>query len=72
MTVDIVTKQDMKIAIVNSSEPIITDVSTVLDFFVTMQYDYDTNLIAINKNLVSKDFFVLSTRFSRRSDPKMR
>lgn len=49
------------IAIVKSNEIIIKDVSSTIDFIMTIQYETNCNKIALNKEAVSEDFFILST-----------
>lgn len=49
------------VAIVKSDKPIITDPQSALDFMMTVQFEADTNRIALNKEAISEDFFVLST-----------
>lgn len=39
----------------------ITDVRSALDLMVSVDYQYSTNLVAIAKELICDDFFVLST-----------
>jgi len=51
----------VSIAVVSSREVIITDGQSALDFIMTIQY-YDNCLrIALNKEALSKEFFILST-----------
>ncbi|MCI8999950.1 MAG: DUF4180 domain-containing protein [Clostridia bacterium] len=49
------------IAIVKSNEIIIKDVSSAIDFIMSIQYETNCNKIALNKEAVSEDFFILST-----------
>lgn len=49
------------IAIVKSNEVIIKDVSSAIDFIMSIQYETNCNKIALNKEAVSEDFFILST-----------
>ena len=44
-----------------SDERMITDVRSALDLMVSVDYQYSTNLVAIAKELICDDFFVLST-----------
>ena len=48
-------------AVVNSSEKIITDVQSALELLMTVNYEAETKNIAISKELITDDFFVLST-----------
>lgn len=49
------------IAIVSDSGKLITDVQSALDLMATVQYEADCSRIAIRKEAVSDDFFILST-----------
>ena len=49
------------IAIVKSNEIIIKDVQSAIDFIMTIRYQTNCNKIALNKEAVSEDFFILST-----------
>lgn len=49
------------IAIVKSNEIIIKDVSSAIDSIMSIQYETNCNKIALNKEAVSEDFFILST-----------
>lgn len=48
------------IAVVNSREIIINDVQSSLDFIMTVKYETDCNKIALNKEAITEDFFILS------------
>lgn len=48
------------IAIVNSDEIIIKDVQSAIDFIMTIKYETNRNKIALNKNAITEDFFILS------------
>ncbi|MFT9850147.1 DUF4180 domain-containing protein [Aneurinibacillus sp. REN35] len=52
------------IAVVSSSEILIKDVQSALDFIATVQYEADCNRIVINKSLLSESFFDLKTRLA--------
>ncbi len=54
------TKIINNISVVNSNELIIKDVQTAIDFIMTIQYETNCNKIALNKNAVVEEFFVLS------------
>ena len=49
------------IAVAQSDEKLIVDVQSGLDLLMSAKYDVGTKNIAIDKNLVCGDFFVLST-----------
>ena len=48
-------------AVVESDAPVITDAQSALDLMMTAQYEAGTKNIAIAKELVAEDFFILST-----------
>lgn len=48
------------IAIIKSNEIIIKDVQTAIDFIMTVRYETNCNKIALNKEAVVEDFFILS------------
>lgn len=54
------TKIVKDIAIVNSDEIIIKDVQSAIDFIMTIKYETNCNKIALNKNAIIEDFFILS------------
>ncbi len=49
------------IAVVTSEEKVIKDVQSALEMLMTVSYELGTKKIVIDKNLISNDFFVLST-----------
>ena len=51
----------LKLAVVNSSEKLISDAQSALDLMMTVQYETGSNHIAIYKEAVAEDFFVLSS-----------
>jgi hypothetical protein len=53
-----------EIAIVNSDEVCISDVQTALDFMMSVNYETGSHSIVINKEAITPDFFVLSTRIA--------
>lgn len=54
------TKTINDIAVVNSNEIIIKDVQSAIDFIMTTKYETNCKKIALNKNAVVEDFFILS------------
>lgn len=48
------------IAIVKSNDIIIKDVQSAIDFIMTIRYETNCNKIALNKDAVIEDFFILS------------
>ena len=49
-----------EIAVVNSEELIIKDIQSAIDFIMTIKYETNCNKIALNKNAIVEDFFILS------------
>lgn len=58
--IELETKIVKDIAIVKSNEIIIKDVQTAIDFIMTVRYETNCNKIALNKEAVVEDFFILS------------
>ncbi len=48
------------IAVITSDEKVICDTQSALDLAMTVKYEAGTNKIAIDKNAVCEDFFILS------------
>lgn len=48
------------IAIVNSEEIVIKDVQLAIDFMMTVKYETNCEKIALNKEAIVEDFFILS------------
>ena len=48
------------IVIVKSEETIIKDVQSAIDFIMTIKYETNCNKIALNKEAIIEDFFILS------------
>lgn len=61
MKTEIIRKNNVEIAVVNSDEVLITDVQSALDFIMSVQYETGCMNIAVNKGAIVDDFFVLST-----------
>ena len=62
MNIKKITSNGKEIAIINSYEVCISDVQSALDFMMTVNYETGINSIVLNKEAVTPDFFVLSTR----------
>ena len=54
------TKIINEIAIVKSNEVIIKDIQSAIDFIMTIKYETNCNKIALNKQAVLEDLFILS------------
>ena len=61
MKTEVIKKNNTKIAVVSSDELLITDVQTALDLIMTVSYETGCTNIAVNKEAIVNDFFVLST-----------
>lgn len=49
------------IAIVDSHSKLITDAQSALDLMATVRYEKDCDRVAIKKEVIAEDFFMLST-----------
>ncbi len=54
------TKVINEIAVVRSKEIIIKDVQSAIDFVMSIKYETNCNKIALNKEAIIEEFFVLS------------
>ena len=54
------TKTINEIAIIKSNDIIIKDAESAIDFIMTIKYETNCNKIALNKEAVIEDFFILS------------
>lgn len=61
MKIEVIKKNNTNVAVVSSDELLITDVQSALDLIMTVKYETDCTNIAINKEAVVNDFFILST-----------
>jgi len=61
MKTEVVRKNNTEIAIVSSDELLITDVQSALDLIMTVKYKTGCTNIAVNKDVIVNDFFILST-----------
>lgn len=52
------------IVIVESTEMVITDTQSALDFAMSINYETQSHRIALNKEAINEDFFILSTRLA--------
>lgn len=58
---EIVKKNNVSVAVVNSSKVLIKDVPSALDLVMNIKYETGCTNIVINKEAVVEEFFVLST-----------
>lgn len=61
MKTEVIKKNNKEVAVVSSEEVLITDSQSALDLIMTVKYETGCTNIAINKEAVVNDFFVLST-----------
>ncbi len=64
MNIKTKTVNNRKIAVVDSTEVLITDVQSALDFIMTIKYETGCKDIVINKEAITEEFFVLSTKLA--------
>ena len=67
MKIEVMRKNNTEIAVVSSDELLITDVQSALDLVMTVKYETGCTNIALNKEAVVNDFFVLSTCLNHRN-----
>lgn len=61
MKIEVVRRNNTEVAVVRSDELLITDVQSALDLIMTVKYETGCMNIAINKEAIVNDFFILST-----------
>lgn len=59
--IECVKEHDVEIAVISGDEKVITDVSSALDLMMRVKYETGASRIAIDKNLICEDFFILSS-----------
>src|SRR5574344_1786623 len=64
MDIKKITANGHEIAILNSDEVCISDVQSALDFMMSVNYETGSHSIILNKDALTPDFFVLSTRIA--------
>lgn len=64
MKITTIKENDIAIAIISSSEVLISDVQSALDLIVTINYETDCNCIILNKSILCEEFFDLKTRLA--------
>ena len=50
-----------QIAVVRSEDKVITDTQSAIDLLMTAKYDAGTKLLAVSKELICDEFFILSS-----------
>lgn len=61
METEVVNKNNVSVAVINSDEHLITDVQSALDLIMSVKYETGCTNIALNKSAIVDDFFILST-----------
>ncbi len=61
METQIIRKNNKEIAVIDSNELLITDIQSALDLIMTIKYQTGCTDIAINKEAIIENFFILST-----------
>ena len=61
MTITKIEKNGVTCMVVRSHDKVITDVPSALDLLMTAKYEMGTNNIVIGKDLITEDFFILSS-----------
>jgi hypothetical protein len=64
MNITIIKENNLEIAIVNSSEILVTDVQSALDLMATVRYETGCDRIILSKSAIVEDFFDLKTRLA--------
>ena len=64
MKINTIKENNIEIAVVSSSDILITDVQSALDFMATIRYDTGCDRIILNKSAICEDFFNLSTKLA--------
>jgi hypothetical protein len=64
MQLQVQEQNGVRVAVVKSEEKLIIDVPSVLDLMIASQYETNCNRIAINKEVICEEFFVLSTHLA--------
>ena len=61
MKTEIIKKNNTEVAVLSSEALLITDVQSALDLIMTVKYETGCTNIAVNKEAIVNDFFILST-----------
>lgn len=64
MKITIINENNIEIALVNSSEILLTDAQSALDFMMTVKYETGCNRIFLYKSAICEDFFHLRTKLA--------
>lgn len=61
MNIKKITLNNKEIAVVTGDERVITDAQSAIDLIMIVKYEHGTNLLAVDKNIVAEEFFILSS-----------
>ncbi len=61
MKIEKIEKDNKILALVTGKGIVITDIQSALDMLMSVKYEMNTNKILIDKNVITEDFFILST-----------
>ena len=61
MKTEVVKKNNVSVAVIHSDEHLITDVQSAVDLIMSVKYETGCKNIAVNKEAIVDDFFILST-----------
>ena len=64
METRVIEKNGHSIAVIKSSEPVLTSVQDALDLMATVEYETGCERMALEKSALAEDFFILSTRLA--------
>lgn len=64
MQVTTTSANNITVALISSDDILITDVQSALDLMATINYEYHSNHIVLDKSAISEEFFDLSTRLA--------
>ncbi len=61
MNIEVKIENEIKIAVLSSDDPIVTDPQSALDLLMTVKYETGAERLVLNKEALAEDFFLLST-----------
>ncbi|WP_425807548.1 DUF4180 domain-containing protein [Desulfitobacterium sp. Sab5] len=64
MKITTIKQSNIEIAVVSSSEIILNDVQSALDFMATVQYETGSRYIILNKSAICEELFNLKTKLA--------
>lgn len=64
MNTKVIQYNQVPCALVQSTQVLLSDVQSALDLIMTVNYETGCNRIAIRKEAIAEDFFVLSTKLA--------